>query len=183
MTDVEKRVSTLEAFRIAVKAHRNGVEKMKQKAEAIASAFEDICNNNVPYEESVGHCVKKAGVSVTLLSFFKRKDYPGTFSYNMFCLCRMVYDEAHDYLDDDELLTIHECEIDCKHQAEFYYFILSNYKATPKIKKLVQQWKELGPRDSRNTVQNDKFCEIFKALEAELAKDKFKLSTVFVDLV
>ena len=178
----DKRIAMNKSLRNAVKAYRKGAEVMQQKAEAIRRVFEDIAANKLPYAKSVGRIVKDAGVSVTLFSFFNRSHR--NLASNMFFLCRMVMEEGSEFYDDDKYADFHACEEDdCKHQDDFYCFILSNYRATPKIKQLVQQWKDLGPRECTDTLQNDQFRKIFDSLEEELAKDKFKISTAFIDLV
>lgn len=183
MTDADKRAEILKSMRLSVKAFKNGADMMQKRSDAIARIFQDIHNNDLPYEESVAKVMKDAGVSITLLSFFTRSQQRGTLSQNMFFMSRLVMEEGSDFLKDEEYDRFHMCEQNCKHQDDFYYFILSNYKATPKIKKLVKEWKELGKHDSRNTHQHDRFVEIFMGLETELAKDKFKIRTTFRDLV
>lgn len=180
MTDNQAKI--LQSMRKSVNAYENAAKKMKQRAEAIARIFQDIHNNELAYEKSVAHIVEKAGVSVTLLSFFNRSQSQGCLAQNMFFMCRMIFEEGSEYLEYDDG-PLHSCQNDCKHQDDFYYLILSNYKATPAISKLVQQWKEVGDHDGSDTRQHDRFCEIFTALEKELAKDKFKIKTNFIDLV
>ncbi len=178
----EKRQDLLSSMRKSVKAYRNGAKMMKRRAESISVVFDAIVNNELPYEKSVARVVKDAQVSVTLLSFFLRSKNRGSVAQNMFSMCRLIMEGGGgEYLEDE---IIHDCEDqDCKHQDDFYYLILSNYKATPAIEKLVQEWKEIGPRDGCDVHQDDRFCEIFTTLEEELAKDKFKIKTTFIDLI
>ena len=178
----DKNQIFLQLMRQSVKAYQNAAKKMKRRSDSIAEIFENISKNKLPFEKSVAFEIQEAGVSITLLSFFNRSQNRCGLAQNMFFMNRMIMEEASEFLEYDEVdakgLTD---DGDC--QADFYYFILSNYKATPSIKNLIHEWKELGVHDCRNTQQHDKFREIFTSLEIEFAKDKFKIKECFIDLV
>lgn len=174
----DKRQIFVQSMAKSVKAFQNAATIMKRRSNTIARIFENITNNKLPFEKSVAFVIQEAGVSITLLSFLNKTR--GSLSQNMFFMNRIIMEEASEFLEHDEE-NLADDDDDC--QADFYFFILSNYKATPTIKNLVQQWKELGVRDCRDAGQDEKFREIFTSLEKEFAKDKFKIEESFIDLV